>query len=460
MPQFVDMLGLIAQNAWLYGGSFLVVLGVLVFVHEFGHYYAARACGVRIVSFSIGFGREIIGWNDRHGTRWKISLLPLGGYVKMFGDVDPASAGHAETVGEGTSVRPMTAHERRVAFYSQSVAKRAIIVFAGPAINFIFAILVLAVLYATVGQPVTPPIGAGVVVGSAAEKAGFQPNDQILEIDGKHIGRFEDVKREVLVGLDTPRDFLVQRGRRTLHLEATPVKKVDQDRFGFKHQTGLLGLISAGNGIAIKSIKAIDGQAYNNEGEVRARLKALMGTTFRIDLGQGGDGGSLLVRPDMARNSGIDDPHSHDYGFLMISDGVDNAVMRHSPLNALFSAVQETYNITVGTVQAMGQIVTGTRSASELGGIVRIGAMAGDMARAGFIMLVTFTAMLSINLGLINLFPIPMLDGGHLLFYGIETLKGSPISERFQEYAFRAGLALLAGIMLFANLNDLAQLIF
>ena len=460
MPQLADMAGLIAQNIWLYGGAFIIVLSVLVFVHEFGHYYVARACGVRIVSFSIGFGRELIGWNDRHGTRWKLSLLPLGGYVKMFGDVDPASARHAETVGEGDEIRAMTKHEKSVAFYSQSVAKRAAIVFAGPAINFIFAILVLSVLYATIGQPVTPPIGAGVVVGSAAAKAGFEPNDQVLAIDGKYVGRFEDIKREVLVGLDTPRDFLLQRGRTTLHVIATPEKKVDYDRFGFRHETGQLGLISPGNGIAIKTIKSIDGVSYRDPALIRTKLLDMLGTTFRLGLKDGALTGSIIVDPTIAQNKGLRDSASRNHDYLMISEGTDSAFVRHSPLSALFAAMQETYNITVGTVQAILQIFTGTRSPRELGGIVQIGAMAGSMARAGSIALITFTALLSINLGLINLFPIPMLDGGHLLFYGIETLKGSPISERIQEYAFRAGLAFIAGIMLFANLNDLVQLIF
>jgi regulator of sigma E protease len=456
-----DMMGLVAQNVWLYGGAFILVLSILVFVHEFGHYYIARRCGVRIDSFSIGFGRELFGVNDRHGTRWKFSMVPLGGYVKMFGDVDPASAGHSEQLldADGNPVRPLTGDEKKVAFYSQPVGKRAAIVFAGPAINFLFAIVVLTVLYATVGQPVTPAVGAAVVEGSAAERAGFQPNDEILAIDGVRVHRFEDIKREVLVGLDTSRTFTIRRGDRTLDIQAAPERKEEKDRFGFKHETGLLGLISPGNGIDIKSIKAIDGKKTANADDTRARLNKLMGTTFTLDLNQGDDVGTIIVHPVADQNEDLSDEKGGNHNVLIVSATRDQLFVRHAPLSALFAAVDDTRNITVGTLQAVGQIIDGTRSANELGGIIRIGAIAGDMAKAGIIALVTFTALLSINLGLINLFPIPMLDGGHLLFYGVESLKGSPIPERIQEYAFRVGLAMLVGIMVFANLNDLIQLI-
>ena len=461
MVSIYDLLRLIAENVWLYGGTFIIILSILVFVHEFGHYYVARRCGVRIDSFSIGFGRELFGFNDRHGTRWKFSMVPLGGYVKMFGDTDPASAGHAEEIkdADAEDLRPLTAAERKVAFYAQPVAKRAAIVFAGPAINFIFAILVLTVLYATYGQPVTPAIGAAVIAGSAADKAGFQPDDEVLAIDGTAVHRFEDIRLQVMVGLDAPRDFKVRRDGKIIDIRATPERKIEKDNFGFKHETGLLGLVSPGNGIDIKSIKGVNGQKYDKPDDIRAQLNQSMGSTMRLELDQGADVGSVIVKPVADRNKGLTDPKSRDYNVLIVADRSDDVLVRHSPLSALFASVQQTSDITTGTLQAIGQIFTGTRSATELGGIIRIGALAGDMARAGFISLVTFTALLSINLGLINLFPIPMLDGGHLLFYGIESLKGSPIPERFQEYAFRFGLAILVGIMVFANLNDIVQLI-
>lgn len=457
-----DYFALIAQNVWMYGGAFIIVLSILVFVHEFGHYSVARMCGVRIDSFSIGFGPELFGWNDRNGTRWKFSLIPLGGYVKMFGDVDPASAGHSDTIKDERTneVRAFTEEERKVAFYSQSVGRRAAIVFAGPAINFIFAIVVLAVLYATVGQPVTPAETAGVISGSAADKAGFKPHDVILAIDGKKIHRFEDVRREVLVELDAPRTITLRRDGEVIDVQASPVRVEDRDRFGFKHTTGLLGIISPGNGIGLKDIKAINGKSYATVDETRVRLKEMMGKTFRIQLSQGDNTDrDLIVSPRAEQNPGFDDPKSDDYNYLILSEALRQVYVRHNPLESLFAAIDETINISVGTLKSIGQMITGTRSATELGGIIRIGAIAGDMAKAGLIALVTFTALLSINLGLVNLLPIPMLDGGHLLFYSIESVKGSPISEKTQEYAFRMGLALLVGIMVFANLNDIMQLI-
>jgi regulator of sigma E protease len=461
MVSIYDLVRLIAENIWLYGGTFIVILSILVFVHEFGHYYVAKSCGVRIDSFSIGFGRELFGFNDRHGTRWKFSMVPLGGYVKMFGDTDPASARHTEETkdADAEDLRPLTQAERKVAFYAQPVAKRAAIVFAGPAINFIFAITVLTVLYATYGQPVTPATGSAIIAGSAADKAGFEPGDQVLAIDGVKVHRFEDIRLQVMVGLDTPRVFSILRDGKPMTIRAVPERKVEKDNFGFKHETGLLGLISPGNGIDLKSIKGVDGQKYDKAVDIRGRLNQLMGQTFRIELDQGPDVGDVIVHPTAARNQGLNDPKNLNYNVLIVADTTDDALVRHSPLSALFAAVQQTSDITTGTLQAIGQIFTGARSATELGGIIRIGALAGDMARAGFVSLVTFTALLSINLGLINLFPIPMLDGGHLLFYGIETVKGSPIPERIQEYAFRFGLAILVGIMVFANLNDIVQLI-
>jgi regulator of sigma E protease len=207
-----DLAQIVAQNIWLYGGAFLLVLSILVFIHEWGHYIVAKMCGVKVESFSIGFGKELLGWTDRAGTRWKISLIPLGGYVKMFGDADPASAGKTENVADQATqtVRVMSETERKEAFFSQSVAKRMAIVFAGPAINFIFAVVVLAGLYVLYGQPVTPSLGAAVIVGSAADEAGFQPHDEVVSIDGRAIRRFEDIRTEVMIGLDG-RAALVRR---------------------------------------------------------------------------------------------------------------------------------------------------------------------------------------------------------------------------------------------------------
>lgn len=456
-----DWLNLIAGNVWLYGGAFFLVLGVLVFVHEWGHYYVAKLCGVKVESFSVGFGKELFGFTDKAGTRWKFSLVPLGGYVKMFGDVDPASAKSADGVAEEDSeeIRPFTEEEKGVAFFSQPVLKRAAIVFAGPAINFIFAILIMFLLYTFYGKPITPPLSTSVIVDSAAYEAGFEPHDKILEIDGKEVLHFEDIRRAVAVGLDKTRVFTVLRDGEEVRLSATPKVETIEDRFGFKHTKGFLGIISPGNAIDISKITKIDDEAVQDVEETRAMIVERLGQPFTISM-PGADGEDrLLINPLPSLNKNIDNGDSQEFNVLVLESSREETFLKLPMGQAFTASLVETKNITVSTMEALGQIFVGSRSATELGGIIRIGAIAGDMAKSGFIALVAFTALLSINLGLINLFPIPMLDGGHLVFYAVESIKGSPLSETVQEYAFRVGLVILVGVMLFANLNDIVQLI-
>lgn len=459
MTSIFDLIQLVASNIWLYGGTFVAVLSLLVFVHEWGHYIVARMCGVKVEVFSIGFGKEIFGWNDKHDTRWKISLIPLGGYVKMFGDTDPASAGHSDGVKEGDEVRPFTQAEKDVAFYNKSVGKRAAIVLAGPAINFLFAIILLFGLYTFYGQPVTPPMASAVIAESAADKGGILPHDKILSIDGEKINRFEDIRRIVMVALDTPLEFVVERDGEEVTLSATPLKEELTDRFGFTHSRGMLGIIGPGQGLAVKNISAVNGRAVDGEDQVRAALLKNMGKKITIDLNRGEQTDKLIVNLSAARNEGLKNPEAAEYNALIVSEGEIEDVLKQGPVHSAKAAVMETADISRSTLYALGQIFTGTRSVTELGGIIRIGAIAGDMAQAGWIAIITFTALLSINLGLINLFPIPMLDGGHLVFYAIEAVKGKPVPEKVQEYAFRAGFVILVGLMLFSNINDIVQLI-
>ncbi len=459
MESIFDITQLIASNIWLYGGTFILVLSILVFVHEWGHYIVARLCGVKVETFSIGFGKELFGWTDKKDTRWKVSLIPLGGYVKMFGDTDPASAGHTDEVKEGDKVRPFTESEKKVAFYNKSVLQRSLIVFAGPAINFLFAILLLSGLYFFYGQPVTPPSASAVIAGSAADTAQFEPHDEIVRINGEKIKRFEDIRRVVMVALDTPLEFEVMRNDEMVNLIATPLKEELTDRFGFSHSRGMLGIIGPGNGIAIDNIVAINGQKVVGEQLIRSRLEQALGKPMTISLDRGEQVDQIQINPSKELNAGLNNPDSLDFGILFIANSASEEVLNHNIINSVTAATSETWSITMSTLKAIGQIFTGTRSATELGGIIRIGAIAGDMAQAGILALITFTALLSINLGLINLFPIPMLDGGHLTFYAVEAIKGKPVSERVQEYAFRVGFFILIGLMLFTNLNDVVQLI-
>lgn len=465
MTSIFDLLQLVASNVWFYGGTFVLVLSVLVFVHEWGHYIVARMCGVKVETFSIGFGKELFGWTDSKDTRWKVSLIPLGGYVKMFGDTDPASAGHSDDVKDGEKTRPMTKKEKEVAFFSKSVAKRSAIVFAGPAINFLFAILLLFGMYAFYGQPVTPPMASAVIEGSAADKGGFEAHDKLVSINGEKISRFEDIRRIVMVALDTPLDFVVERDGKEVTLTATPEKQELTDRFGFSHSRGMLGIIGPGNGISIKNIVAVNGRKVEGEEKIRKALLANMGRDTKISLDRGTDKEGkqtvdvLKVNLSKDLNEGLLNEESIDYNVLIVANSPAEEILQHGVVNGIKASIEETWSITASTLKALGQIFTGTRSVTELGGIIRIGAIAGDMAQMGLIAVITFTALLSINLGLINLFPIPMLDGGHLVFYAIEAIKGGPVPEKVQEYAFRFGFVVLVGMMLFANLNDIVQLI-
>jgi len=358
-----------------YIGVFLLVLTVLVFVHELGHYLIARRNRVRIETFSIGFGPELFGWYDRAGTRWKFSAIPLGGYVKMFGDADPSSGLPSAALGG------LTPAEREVSFHHKRLGQRAAIVAGGPLANFLFAIVLLAVLFMTNGQPFTPPQVGQVQPDSAAAAADMRPGDVIVSIDGRPIERFEDVQQIVRLNPGVPMTIVVKRDGQPVTLHVTPARTEVTDRFGDRHQIGLLGI---------------------------------------------GRRGVEYVKRD--------------------------------PASAVVRAVEETWNLSAATIQAMWQIVIGTRASDELGGPLRIAQMSGEVAEGGVVPLAWFMAVLSINLGLINLFPVPVLDGGHLLFYAAEAIRGKPLGQRAQEYGFRIGLALVLTLMVFATWNDLVHL--
>jgi regulator of sigma E protease len=464
MDSLTDMIQLVLGNIWTYGVTFLFVLGLLVFIHEWGHYIVARMCGVRVEIFSVGFGKELFGWTDKSGTRWKISLFPLGGYVKMFGDSDPASAGHTDEIkSESGQVRVMTEEERSVAFFAKPVWKRALIVFAGPGINYLFAIVILACLYMFVGRPITPPVVSGIEIGSAADKAMFQPHDVITTLNGIKVDSFDQVRRKAMLTLDGELVFGVTRDGKDIEVIAIPQKITDTDRFGFSHERGYLGLIGPANGIDVGQILSIDG--VSTEGDInkaKALIQEKMDQNIVISTMVQKDGtpNQIRIRPPKELNS-LDSQKidsKKETIVLILGEKPGDKVIKYNPVSAVGVAVTESYRITVETLKAIGQMFMGTRSTKELGGIIRIGAMAGDMAERGYIALIVFTALLSINLGMINLFPIPMLDGGHLMFYAIEAVRGKPVSEVYMEYAFRAGLVMLVTLMVFSNLNDILQL--
>ncbi len=349
---------------WEYLVPFLVLLSVLVFVHEFGHYWAARRCGIRVEVFSVGFGRELWGWTDRAGTRWKVALIPLGGYVRMFGEVDGA--------------RTLTPEEHAVAFGNKSLGQRAFVVAAGPAANFLFAIILAALMFMTYGQRQTSPVVTEVVEGSAAASAGVRAGDRFAELDGETIARFEDLQRIVRLSPGRPLEAVVIRDGAETSFTITPAVEQQTDSLGNVHEFGLLG--------------------------VRGRA------TETVRLGPG---------------------------------------------EALGAAVDYTWTMTVTILVFVGEMIEGRRSTDELGGVLRIGHLAGEVAKIDFSAYLHFMVLLSINLGLINLFPIPLLDGGHLVFYAIEAVRGRPLGQKAQEIGFRIGLGLVVALMLFVTWNDL-----
>ena len=364
----------ILSYAWTNGLAFVFILSVIVFIHEMGHFLVARMNGVRVEVFSIGFGPELFGWNTRSGTRWKVSLLPLGGYVKFFGDANAASMPDAEA-------KEMTDAEKAVSFPFKRLPQRAAIVVAGPLANFVLAIAIFAVLFATIGQRVTPPDISTVIPDSAAAEAGLQPGDLVLRIDDQPISRFEDMQAIVRESAGETLRMVVRRDGKEVAVTITPRAVEREDRFGNVQRFGLIGVTRAG-------------------------------VTF----------------------------------------------VKLDPIAAVGAAFTETGSLSVATLRAVGQIIKGTRGTEELGGPVRIIQLSGQVAKEGPLTVFWFMALLSINLGLINLMPVPMLDGGHLLFYAFEALRGRPLSERTQEYGFRIGLAMVLALIVFATWNDLVQL--
>ena len=358
---------------------FLFVLTIVVFFHELGHFYAARRCGVRVEVFSVGFGRAIASWHDKHGTEWKIGWLPLGGYVKFFGDENEASAPDAEKLKE------LPDDARGDTLFFKPLWQRAIVVAAGPVANFILAIIIFASLYTLLGQRITDPVIGTVVENSAAERAGMKTGDLITAIDGDEITTFSQVRRLVTVSAGVPLDFSVERGGVDLLLTATPDRVLEVDRFGNEYHVGRLGV----------SVNA-------DENTIR-----------------------------------------HE---------------RYNPITALWMGVEESYFIIEQTFVVLGRIIMGRESAESLGGPIRIAQLSGQTATLGFVALINLTAVLSVSIGLINLFPIPMLDGGHLAFYAYEAVFGKPMSERAQEIGMRIGLSMVMMLFIFVTWNDLARL--
>jgi regulator of sigma E protease len=359
--------------------AFLFVLTIVVFIHELGHFLVARWCGVRVLVFSIGFGPELFGFNDRHGTRWKVSAIPLGGYVKFFGDENAAS------VPDQTAIAAMSEADRKVSFVHQKVGPRAAIVVAGPVANFILAIVIFALAAMIYGRQSTLPRVDTVQPNSAAAAAGFQPGDVVQSINGRSIRSFSDMQRMVSFSAGEELAVVVERDGKQVALKAVPALQDVKDNFGNVHRMGVLGI---------------------------------------------------------TRSLAADEVRFERVGFI----------------TAVGIGFSETWALVEQTMTYIWRIFAGRASADQLGGPIMIAQMSGQVASVSFSLLVQFVAMISVSIGLLNLFPVPLLDGGHLLFYSIEAARGRPLSERAQEYGFRIGMALVLMLMVFATYNDIGRL--
>jgi len=365
------------SNVFWYTVPFIVILSILIFVHEYGHYIIARWCGVKIEEFSLGFGKKLASKIDKHGTVWKICAVPFGGYVKMFGDSDGASTP------DNAKLKKMTKAQKAVAFQYKKLYQRFAIVFAGPAFNYIFAVFCFAVLFMAYGEQSTKPIVSDMKADSPAVEAGLQVGDDIISFNGQNIEKFEDVQRIASLNFEKEMPIVVKRNNEKISLKITPDLKESKNRFGEVSKRGMIGI-------------------YSNEVEF----------------------------------------------------------IRHSnPLVATEHAFKYSNQIITGTLQALGQMIMGTRSGDELGGPLKIAKLSKDFATQGFAAFLFFIGLLSVNLCLINLFPIPVLDGGHLLFYIIEALIRRPVPEKAQEICFKAGFYIIIAFAIFVTFNDVKSFV-
>ncbi|MTI45966.1 regulator of sigma E protease [Roseibium hamelinense] len=358
---------------------FLFVLTIVVFFHELGHFAVARWCRVKVDAFSVGFGKELFGFTDRQGTRWKLSAIPLGGYVKFAGDENAAS------VPDRDRIAAMSEEERATAFVAKPVWQRAAVVAAGPIANFILAVAIFAAIFGFFGRTVIAPVVETIQAGSAAEKAGLQSGDLILAIDGKPIETFADMQRIVSVSAEIPLDLEIERGNTVQTITVTPEYRELTDRFGNVQRLGLLGI---------------------------------------------------------SRSPQDDDLIQQTFG----------------PLEAISEGAKETVYIAERTVDYLWGVISGREAADQIGGPIRVAQVSGQVATQGILPLLSLAAVLSVSIGLLNLMPIPMLDGGHLVYYFAEAVRGKPLSENIQDIGFRIGIAIVLLLMVFATWNDVMHL--
>ncbi|MFS8046904.1 RIP metalloprotease RseP [Rhizobium sp. BR 314] len=538
--------------------TFVFVLSLLVFVHEMGHYLVGRWSGIRIMAFSIGFGPEIAGFTDKHGTRWKLSLIPLGGYVRFFGDEDASSKVDVD------QLSAMTEEERAQSFAGAKLWKRAATVAAGPIANFILAIAIFAVLFSVYGRTAADPVVAMVTRDGAAAEAGIKPGDRLVAIDGVNVTTFDEVQRYVSLRPGRTIALTVERDGQKRDFQIVPKLVEDTDQFGNKMEMGRIGIalidpvvtvvepagpaakagILAGdrliaidgnnvatyydigryvsdrpgknvvltmqrNGqmrdfpvvpktvtdtdasgnkrdvgsigigpidpligsIASNSpaasvglelgdrILSVDGRAVGSVGEVQRYAAAHADKPVSLSVERNGQTRDVSVTPKVSEELDVFGA-SAKIASIGITDGQKPPKLRYQsygPLQAIGEGVKQTVNIVSGTFDYLGNVIGGYMKADQLGGPIRVAQMSGQMATLGFSAVLQFAAILSVSIGLLNLMPVPVLDGGHLMFYAIEAVRGKPLGARAQDIAFRIGFAMVLSLMVFATWNDISS---
>ncbi len=538
--------------------TFVFVLSLLVFVHEMGHYLVGRWSGIRIMAFSIGFGPEIAGFTDKHGTRWKLSLIPLGGYVRFFGDEDASSKTDTD------QLSAMTEEERAQSFAGARLWKRAATVAAGPIANFILAIAIFAVLFSVYGRTAADPVVAMVTRDGAAAEAGIEPGDRLVAVDGANVTTFDEVQRYVglrpgrTIALTVERDgqkrdfqivpklvedtdqfgnkmemgrigialvdplvtavepvgpaakagilpgdrliaidgrnvatyyevgryvsdhpgksvvLTVQRNGQMRDFPIVPETVIDIDASGNKKDVGSIGIgpidpligsiasdsPAAGAGLELGDrILSVDGRAVGSIGEVQRYAAAHVDKSISLSVERNGQTRDVAVTPKMTEELDAFGAPTK-IASIGVTDGQKPPKLRYQsygPFQAIGEGVKQTGSIVSGTFEYLGNVIGGYMKADQLGGPIRVAQMSGQMATLGFSAVLQFAAILSVSIGLLNLMPVPVLDGGHLMFYAIEAVRGKPLGARAQDIAFRIGFAMVLSLMVFATWNDISS---
>ncbi|HYD15276.1 MAG TPA: RIP metalloprotease RseP [Hyphomicrobium sp.] len=449
--------------SWTLSGlAFLFVLSVVVFFHELGHFLVARWCGVTVTTFSIGFGRELWGRVDRHGTRWRVAAIPLGGYVKF---VDDANASSQPSAAEPADLPPGS-------FHGKPVWQRALVVAAGPAANFLVAALIYTALNLTSGVSMVTARVDEAVAGMPADKAGIKAGDVITDIDGWSIESYEDVVQLVAASSGRTLNISVDRNGETLTFPVTPDMKDHRDDLGVTIRLGDIGvrrILPARIGAVLPDspaakagfqsgdiITAIDGQPVNSFEDVIDKVSPAAGRSLSITVDRQGASQAIVVVPEKT-------PTKKPDGTMADRGRIGVAPDRPDPVSvsvgeAIRLGIRETYGNIVQTITGIGDILWGRQSSDQVGGPILMAEVTARVVEMGWEPLLRWTALISANIGLLNLLPIPVLDGGHLVFYAIEAIRRRPLSQRVQEIGFQIGIAVVLMLVVFVNLNDLMRL--